>query len=159
VGDKTCVICKERSAEVDRSACFRCHKNLLENGVRPAVTKESTPAEASLINDARRICTSTAMTPKGLAQIEQMILDAYEALAHMGEKHEPAPEPKGLYGKYRVFKYPSGEEVSDCFVLRPVKDKAARMALGTYAVSGIAPELCEDLVAWIKKLEKENPLP
>ena len=147
-------------ARPGRSTCFSCHKDFVEKAVsyRPRNSRDFKPAETSLIEDARKILTDSALTRKGLAEIEQMVLDAYEALSHL-EKNEKKPEePNGLYGKYRVFKHPSGEAVNDCFVLRPVKDKAARKALGTYAVSGVAPELCKDLVAWIEKLEKESPL-
>lgn len=97
---------------------------------------EYSPAERQVIEDVHKAINCSCVTPKGLAKIELLVLDRYETLVHEREE-----EPKGLYGKYRVYKYPSGEEVTDCFVLRPEKDPAARKALGAYAASGVSEAL------------------
>jgi hypothetical protein len=174
LSDKKCFICEEREPRVGKNTCFECHKQIVENAVRERPLRDGfTPAEGQLIEDARKVLTSSALTSKGLAEIEQMVLDAYEALVHLEKGEKKAKDPKGLYGKYVIFKARDVQfqekkphynvlfdavALEGCFVLRPEKDKAARKALGTYAVSGIDPELCNDLVAWIKKLEKEKPL-
>jgi len=88
-------------------------------------------------------------------------------------------EPKGLHGKYVVFKSKDVnvdkrgdrdfyevlygcQALDGCFVLRPEKDKAARRALVAYAayageVRG-ERELAVDLRAWVRKLGMERPL-
>lgn len=50
---------------------------------------------------------------------------------------------RGLYEKYSVTK--DGEEVTDCFVLEPEDDRAARAALKTYAAVTDNDELEQDL--------------
>lgn len=177
MSDKKCFVCEEREPRVGKNTCFDCHKQIIENAVRERPQRGFTPAEGQLIEDARKIVTGSALTSKGLAEIEQMILDAYEALAHLENGEKGPREPRGLYGKYVVFKSKDirfqdkkprcsvmfdAEPLADCFVLRPEKDKAARKALGTYAVayavSGVDPQLCKDLVEWVQRLEKEKPL-
>jgi hypothetical protein len=49
---------------------------------------------------------------------------------------------KGLYPKY--------------FVLRPEKDEAARDALLEYALATTNPQLSEDIIAWLEKLEPDK---
>ena len=44
----------------------------------------------------------------------------------------------GLYSKYTVINNQTGLEVYDCFVLKPLKDEAARLALLYYA------DICEN---------------
>jgi len=58
-------------------------------------------------------------------------------------------EQKGLYGKYIVHKADTGEEVADCFVLRPMKDPAAVAALREYARVTENKALAADIVRWI----------
>lgn len=63
---------------------------------------------------------------------------------------------KGLYGKYTVINNDTGEEVTDCFVLRPKKDMAARAALKAYARATEDIPLAEDILHWIIKLRSEE---
>ena len=56
----------------------------------------------------------------------------------------------GLEHRYDVVKRSTGEAVTDCFVLVPGKDVAAKVALRAYAEhSATPPELREDLHAWL----------
>ncbi len=63
---------------------------------------------------------------------------------------------KGLYNKYRVVRNDTGEEVDGCFILRPVTDTAARIALATYAEATHNPRLGRDIREWLKELRKEE---
>ncbi len=56
----------------------------------------------------------------------------------------------GLYNKYNVYNAETGEEVTDCFVLR-LKDPVARQALRVYA-AGSSVELARDIWAWLERL-------
>lgn len=62
---------------------------------------------------------------------------------------------KGLHPKYDVRKGTTGEPVQDCFVLKPVTDPHALVALRAYAASCEAdfPELAKDLNDWIDLIE------
>lgn len=60
---------------------------------------------------------------------------------------------KGLYSKYTVIENETGEEVGGCFVLRPKKDKAARVALKAYAQATDNIQLSEDIIAWLALIE------
>lgn len=55
----------------------------------------------------------------------------------------------GLVRKYIVRKADTGEEVEDCFVLRPRKDWAARYAVRAYADMTCSTKLREDLLKWV----------
>ncbi|MNI77694.1 hypothetical protein D3C73_1340050 [compost metagenome] len=59
---------------------------------------------------------------------------------------------KGLYNKYMVFKSNTGEVVEECFVLRPQKDPAARIALLEYASATYNTELAQDISLWLSNL-------
>ncbi|MDL2293195.1 hypothetical protein LJC60_01030 [Ruminococcaceae bacterium OttesenSCG-928-D13] len=59
----------------------------------------------------------------------------------------------GLKVKYRVFKARNGEQVENCFVLRPDKDPAARAALRTYADVTLNDQLKYDLYSWVCDME------
>lgn len=61
---------------------------------------------------------------------------------------------KGLYDKYLVVRKDSGETVDGCFVLRPVTDTAARVALATYAEATHNPRLAKDVRKWLRQLRK-----
>ncbi|MCP1134365.1 hypothetical protein NKT34_13755 [Paenibacillus polysaccharolyticus] len=62
---------------------------------------------------------------------------------------------KGLYNKYTVINRETGKEAEgDYFILKPGKDKAARMALLEYAASTDNTLLAVDLYVWVKKLEE-----
>ena len=64
---------------------------------------------------------------------------------------------KGLYAKYIVTKTETGEEVNDCFVLRPAHDPHAVAALKAYAESCINenPALTSDILYWLNEIEPE----
>ena len=59
----------------------------------------------------------------------------------------------GLYPKYTVTNNHTGLEVYDCFVLKPAKDEAARLALLYYAEICGDEELKRDIKAWLIKGE------
>lgn len=67
------------------------------------------------------------------------------------------PERAGLYGKYTVYKNKDGSLVPDCFVLRPVKDPAAVIALRAYAAATDNAELSADIINWVGA-EPNEPL-
>lgn len=54
---------------------------------------------------------------------------------------------EGLYDKYRVYRTEDNMPVNDCFVLRPTKDPAARIAMEAYAKATDNKELSEDILA------------
>lgn len=56
---------------------------------------------------------------------------------------------EGLRGKYIVHKVGTGEEVNNCFVLRPDKDTAAVAAIRAYAAVTDNKVLAADLIRWI----------
>lgn len=58
---------------------------------------------------------------------------------------------EGLYSKYTVINNQTGLEVSDCFVLKPTKDEAARLALLYYAEICGNEDLRNDIKAWLDK--------
>jgi hypothetical protein len=70
-------------------------------------------------------------------------------------KHKHPDNSGGLKCKYNVEKL-DGTPVFDCFVLRPQKDSAARMALRAYAAYTPNQELKKDIYAWLDELEKES---
>lgn len=53
----------------------------------------------------------------------------------------------GLRQKYRVYKAKDNTPVEDCFVLRPEKDPAARIAMEAYAKATDNKKLSEDILA------------
>lgn len=58
-------------------------------------------------------------------------------------------EVTGLYPKYTVTNNRTGLEVYDCFVLKPMKDEAARKALLYYADICGNEVLKNDIKAWL----------
>lgn len=60
-----------------------------------------------------------------------------------------ADERDGLRQKYRVYKAKDNTPVDGCFVLRPEKDPAARIALEAYAKATDNKALSEDILAAI----------
>ena len=58
-------------------------------------------------------------------------------------------ESAGLYSKYTVINNWTGLEVYDCFVLKPMKDEAARLALLYYADICDNEALKNDIKAWL----------
>jgi hypothetical protein len=66
----------------------------------------------------------------------------------------------GLYNKYTVTNNATGEDVSECFVLRPDRDIAALYALGEYAAHCWDDEdLQDDLRKWVASLWEKRSLP
>jgi len=60
---------------------------------------------------------------------------------------------KGLYNKYRVINRETGQEAEgEYFVLKPVKDPAARAALEAYAEATNNENLRVDLFAWLETM-------
>lgn len=60
---------------------------------------------------------------------------------------------RGIYAKYRVISVETGKEVEGCFVLRPQKDKVARLALHTYAKYCGNSLLKKDILEWINDID------
>ncbi len=56
---------------------------------------------------------------------------------------------EGLKIKYNVFKADTGEQIFNCFVLRPDKDPAAVEAIRTYAAATGNANLASDLLRWV----------
>ncbi len=63
---------------------------------------------------------------------------------------------RGIYTKYEVRKIISGDIVEECFVLRPQKDLAARDALLKYAQTTKNSALAQDIMTWIKSIDKNS---
>ena len=63
-------------------------------------------------------------------------------------------ENDGLYSKYTVVKNSTGELVTDCFVLKPLKDETARKALLFYADNCKIPQLSADIKEWLQELKE-----
>ena len=59
---------------------------------------------------------------------------------------------KGLYNKYEVTRKETGEVCNGCFILRPVTDSAARIALATYAEATHNPRLGAQIRVWLNSL-------
>ncbi len=63
---------------------------------------------------------------------------------------------ESLYSKY-IVTYSDGRPVEgDCFVLRPDRDSAARVAIKVYALYCGNPQLSNELINWIDCLRSEN---
>lgn len=58
----------------------------------------------------------------------------------------------GLKLKYRVYKAENNAPVENCFVLRPTKDRAARIAMEAYAKATENKELSKDIFDVLKIL-------
>lgn len=58
----------------------------------------------------------------------------------------------GLKLKYRVYKAENNAPVENCFVLRPMKDRATRIAMEAYAKATENKELSEDIFDVLKIL-------
>ena len=62
----------------------------------------------------------------------------------------------GLKRKYIIVKADTGEEIQDCFVLRPAKDKAAIKAILAYANATENKTLAADLFLWMERLKEQE---
>lgn len=63
-----------------------------------------------------------------------------------------ADTQSGLRAKYEVQKAATGERVESCFVLRPDRDPAARVALLAYAMATDNYALKSDLHQWVQAI-------
>lgn len=63
------------------------------------------------------------------------------------------PDYPGLKHKYNVYKAEDWSRVENCFVLRPDKDPAARMALLEYANQTDSKSLERDIRRWVQRSE------
>lgn len=62
-------------------------------------------------------------------------------------------QEKGLYNKYKIINQETGQEAtSECFVLKPAKDPAARAALSAYAKATDNQQLAADIIFWVSCL-------
>ena len=73
--------------------------------------------------------------------------------------HSDGSDYAGLKVKYVVVKADTGEMVENCFVLRPDKDPAARLALEAYAQATDNQVLASDITDWIGDSGKVKVLP
>lgn len=78
--------------------------------------------------------------------------DAIEELNKRVFALTPVDPYKGLKRKYIVVKADTGEDVPDCFVLRPAKDHAAVEALRAYAMATDNKTLADDIYRWVGPL-------
>lgn len=70
------------------------------------------------------------------------------------DENPATPEPRGLYGKYRLYKADTGEEITDpVFILRPDHDPVARLALRLYASRTSDILLTHHLSDWLDRLD------
>lgn len=65
---------------------------------------------------------------------------------------------EGLYNKYKVINQETGEEVKDCFVLKPGSDPAAIKALECYIQECKDYALADALTLWLAGPELNPPL-
>ena len=63
---------------------------------------------------------------------------------------------KGLYDKYEVTRKETGEKCDGAFVLRPVTDEAAWLAVMFYSYLTHNPRLGKDTREWLNELKKNQ---
>lgn len=63
---------------------------------------------------------------------------------------------KGLYNKYKVIRRETGEECDGAFVLRPVTDSAAWLAVMFYSYLTHNPRLGRDIRKWLVELKRDE---
>lgn len=119
--------------------------------------------ERKLLDEAREVLSLIGFEMNRLEPIAPELRQrAVRVLAQLDreiEARDARREPEGLYEKYVVYKRSAGPgagEVSGCFVLRPGKDEAARVALRVYAaqVQYENPTLARELWAWMDRVER-----
>jgi hypothetical protein len=88
-----------------------------------------------------------------IGDTEHLIANGVTLGKPLTEYLHPIDTYEGLKGKYLVFKADTGEQITNCFVLRPDKDGAAVDALRAYANSTTAQILAEDIYNWVGKGE------
>ena len=86
------------------------------------------------------------------------IAEAADAIEELQKRVLLAPIDSyaGLKRKYIVLKADTGEDVPDCFVLRPAKDKAAVEALRAYAKATDNDLLAADIYRWVGPLPEPS---
>ena len=98
-------------------------------------------------------------------QVDNEILVRQGALrGHVEALEGPEPDEHvtGMYPKFTVIKNATGEMAYGCFVLRPDRDPASRVALAAYAdeVRAEYPLLARDLDGWLLDMAaEESPVP
>lgn len=85
----------------------------------------------------------------GNKQVAKAWQGAMQLLYDMPTLTPPNELRAGLYGKYTVYKNKDGSLVTDCFILRPAKDRAAVAALRAYAAATDNAELAADIINWV----------
>lgn len=105
------------------------------NEMIDAIKKNYPPPRYSMLREAldHAIDLMKAESEGGLLVLNKQEEDAYA----------------GLKRKYIVLKADTGEGVDNCFVLRPDKDHAAKVALEAYAKETENKTLAEDIINWI----------
>lgn len=98
----------------------------------------------------RRICIQQL----GTLNDYPLLGEAADAIEELSKRVMLAPIDSyaGLKRKYIVLKADTGEDVPDCFVLRPAKDKAAVEALRAYAKATDNDLLAADIYRWVGPL-------
>ena len=93
------------------------------------------------------------------AELLDVLMKAADAIEKLQKRVLLAPIDSyaGLKRKYIVLKADTGEDVPDCFVLRPAKDKAAVEALRAYAKATDNDLLAADIYRWVGPLPPEPP--
>lgn len=86
--------------------------------------------------------------------LNETLNEAADAIEELQKRVLLAPidSYEGLKRKYIVLKADTGEDVPDCFVLRPAKDKAAVEALRAYAKATDNDLLAADIYRWVGPL-------
>lgn len=89
--------------------------------------------------------------------MRQLLSEAADAIEELQNRVLIAPIDSyaGLKRKYIVLKADTGEDVPDCFVLRPAKDKAAVEALRAYAKATDNDLLAADIYRWVGPLSEQ----
>ena len=98
------------------------------------------------------MCDDCGREPVGCAVVaiaDHLIVNGATVGKPLAQYLHPIDNYEGLKGKYLVFKADTGEQVGDCFVLRPAKDTAAVEALRAYAHSTDNKTLSNDIYNWV----------
>ena len=114
------------------------------------------PIDANaMLNELKPVGFEAEHSAVLLSDVSKMMREWVERQPTLTPPNEP--ERAGLYGKYTVYKNKDGSLVPDCFVLRPVKDPAAVIALRAYAAATDNAELSADIINWVGA-EPNEPL-
>lgn len=99
-------------------------------------------------------CSQYTPTTNASVCQKELMKQAADAIEELQKRVLLAPIDSyaGLKRKYIVLKADTGEDVPDCFVLRPAKDKAAVEALRAYAKATDNDLLAADIYRWVGPL-------